>query len=108
MSNKTLTKTRPDFPTKGCGIRGAKQERHNRKGRSESGRDKPACRATWLQRWACRSGRAARNVLYPSVMRSIDRTAGRIHHTPTQGVGRRGLVRPQTVFFENWLQLEAA
>lgn len=51
----TQAKTKaPEFPLKGCGIRGAKKERHKRKGRGENGRTKTkTCQANWIQRGAC-------------------------------------------------------
>jgi hypothetical protein len=85
----------PEFPMKGCGRRGAKWERHLRKGRREDGRTKTkSCQATWLHRYACQVSRSYRDVLYPSIIQSIRRKAGRGGPVvETHGLGRRGICR---------------
>lgn len=93
MSNaikNPVTKAKPAFPTKGCGLRGAKKARHERKGSGTSGRTKAAsCKAKWLHRFACRKARSYRDPMYPSIMRAIDKKAGRHVPTETQGRGKR-------------------
>jgi hypothetical protein len=68
-------KAKIEFPMKGCGISGAKKERHKRKGRSEAGRMKSGCKANWRERGACRVGRAYKWDDYPTIMNAIDKKA---------------------------------
>lgn len=78
------------FPMKGCGIRGAKWVRHQRKGSATSGRIKvKTCQATWLQRSVSRYNRSYQQVDYTTIMASIDRKAGRLHAVETHGLGKR-------------------
>jgi hypothetical protein len=69
-------KARPDFPHKGCGGRGAKKARHQRKGSSTPGNTKPTCKTTWQARWACRGARAYKHPDYPIIMRKLYKKAG--------------------------------
>jgi hypothetical protein len=65
---------RPSFPVKGCGIRGAKKARHQRKGSSTSGREKTlSCKADWRRRGACRVARSYRWPEYQRTMNIIDK-----------------------------------
>ena len=83
---------------------GAKASRHQRKGSSTPGSTKPSCKTSWLQRWACRHGRSYQDPNYSTTMLALDKKAGRKHSTETQGMGRRGIVRPHIASdFSDWL-----
>lgn len=88
----------PDFPLKGCGIRGAKFARHQRKGSATSGRIKvKSCQAKWLHRYACQRNRSYTDKMYPTIMNSIDKKSGELgrwHGEDTQGLGRRAQLLP--------------
>lgn len=71
-----VTRVAPDFPIKGCGHRGAKKERHKRKGSSTSGATKPSCKATWQMKYVCRRSRAYKDSDYPAIWRKLDKKAG--------------------------------
>lgn len=74
---KITESKRATFPLKGCGVRGAKKARHERKGHGESGRAKSkSCQATWLQRSVCKNARAYRRPEYSTIMLSIDKKSG--------------------------------
>lgn len=92
---RQLQVARAPFPHKGCGVRGAKKQRHLRKGSGTSGRTKvKSCQAKWMHRGACRNGRAYKSKDYATTMKAIDRKAGRVHSEQTHGMGKRhrGLV----------------
>lgn len=90
MKEKKTKVNKPEFPLKGCGIRGAKKERHKRKGRGENGRTKTkTCQANWMQRGACKANRSYKQSTYATTMRSIDRKAGRVPNDETAGLGKR-------------------
>lgn len=66
--------TKPSFPTKGCGIRGAKKARHQRKGSGTAGRDKVStCKANWMQRGTCRVSRSYKWSTFGATMNKLDR-----------------------------------
>jgi hypothetical protein len=92
--NTPTKKTAPGFPTKGCGIRGAKHERHLRKGRSENGRTKTkTCQAKWMERAVCKNSRSYKYPEYATTMTAIDRKAGRVKTLDYHGLGRGSMRR---------------
>jgi hypothetical protein len=89
VKGRVYKSVRPDFPHKGCGVRGAKLARHQRKGSGTPGRTKTkSCQAKWMHRGACSYNRSYKAKDYATTMKSIDRKAGRVHSEQTHGLGK--------------------
>lgn len=71
--NKVI-KNKPAFPMKGCGIRGAKWARHERKGNGTPGRIKAGCKADYRSRGVCRVSRSYKWPDYVQLMSLVGKS----------------------------------